>query len=57
LHENGARHLAEAVKSSHLFQKTFETPSLSIYRFNTTTTAVNVGQDGILPADDNRPVR
>jgi hypothetical protein len=52
LHENGAKHLSEAVESSHSFQKTFETPALSIYRFN-----LDVGQDGILRPIVNRPMR
>jgi len=43
LHENGARHLSEAVESSRFFQKTFEMPSLSIYRFNDATAAVLPG--------------
>jgi len=45
------------VESSHFFQKTFETPVLSIYRFNNTTAAVDVGQDGILRPIGNRPIR
>ncbi len=39
LHDNGARHLSEAVQSSHAFEKLFETPSLSIYHLNKTTSA------------------
>jgi hypothetical protein len=39
LRENGARHLSEAVQSSHAFEKMFQTPALSIYRFSNTMSA------------------
>lgn len=34
LHEPGARRLAEAVESSHVFQPSYKTPSVAIYHFN-----------------------
>jgi len=43
LHENGARHLSEAVRGNHAFEKTFETPAVSIYRFNDGASAANSG--------------
>jgi hypothetical protein len=40
LHETRARFLSDTVQANRAFQKTFETPALSIYSFHSTTSSV-----------------